>query len=118
MTDHRKPKSYIIERIDSLQSIPVNHKTGTKKIIITGEATASNLTQVAFGFLEAGNQIENHFHKTMEEYFYFTKGTGLIIIDGDELTLSPNQLILILPNTSHSLIAHQDLEFLYWGIAI
>jgi quercetin dioxygenase-like cupin family protein len=113
-----KSKSHIIELIDGLPIIPVNHNSGKKRIIVSGESTTSNLTQVAFGYLEAGSIIESHSHKSMEEYFYFTKGTGFFIINGEEHVLSSNQLILVLPNASHSLVAHQDLEFLYWGIAI
>lgn len=110
--------SKLFQDTESIPFIPLNHTTGKKRVFLTSDNTSSNLTQVAFAYIDAGKQIEMHLHPTMEEYFFITKGEGIFTINEESQKIQPNKFIFVPANTQHSIFAESNLEFLYWGIAI
>jgi quercetin dioxygenase-like cupin family protein len=46
-----------------------------------------------------------HYHKKKTEYFYFLKGKGKAIINGEEIIIKQGTSILVKPNTIHTFIS-------------
>ena len=62
--------------------------------------------------LPAGAEIERHYHRVSEEFYYLTGGRGLMEIDGVEREVSPGDAILIPPGAWHRIRAIESLQFL------
>jgi quercetin dioxygenase-like cupin family protein len=92
------------------------HNAGRKKILFN--ETGSALTQFAYGSLLGGEIISSHSHDTMDEYFYFLKGTGIYKIGDETIELIPGTAIAITHGVAHELSAETTLEFVYFGIAV
>lgn len=92
---------------------------GLKWVFLKEEDTSTDLTQIAYGRLKPGEICPKHKHLTMEEYFYFVKGTGKYMIDGKVSEISPGLFLRIPAEMEHQLEAIGDshLEFVYFGIA-
>ncbi len=45
-----------------------------------------------------------HYHMKKTEYFYFTKGNGKLIIDGEDKKIVPGSSFLIKPGKKHTFI--------------
>ena len=116
-----KPNSQqpIICHINDLSAIQTAHSSGTKKILMGGDATGNAITQIAFGELLAGEVVEMHQHATMREYFYFTGGKGVYTINDTDHALSAGSFVMIPEQTPHSLknTGELPLQFFYFGLA-
>jgi mannose-6-phosphate isomerase-like protein (cupin superfamily) len=62
--------------------------------------------------LPAGAEIERHYHRVSEEFYYLTAGRGLMEIDGIEREVAPGDAILIPPGAWHRIRAIETLQFL------
>ena len=51
-----------------------------------------------------------HYHRQTTELFYFTAGTGIVVLDDRELRLSPGVSVLIKPYVRHAFINHSDMQ--------
>ena len=107
-----------IKNIDSLPMTKTNHLGGKKRVILHKNQTQTNLTQLAKGYLNDKESVENHLHPTMEEFFFILSGKGLFKLENKSFNVSQNDIIRVPANCSHSVKATSDLEFLYWGISI
>jgi mannose-6-phosphate isomerase-like protein (cupin superfamily) len=103
--------------IDQIETNRTNHKSGEKKVLFNKIDVDSNITQVAYGFLQKGKQIELHLHETMEEFFYFTRGVGQISIGKNVFPIKKNSVFRIPIMSEHSIIAFSNLEFFYFGVS-
>ncbi len=116
-----KPNSQqpIICHTNDLSAIQTAHSSGTKKILMGGDATGNAITQIAFGELQAGEVVEIHQHATMKEYFYFISGEGVYNINEVEHILSAGTFVMIPEQTPHSLknTGELPLQFFYFGLA-
>lgn len=108
---------FIIRLLDSIESEKTNHNSGTKKVLIKENESASNLTQAAVSKLKKGAIVEAHTHNTMEELFYVLDGDVSVTIKQNKFNCKKNTIIKIPPKTSHSMEALSDVTFFYWGIA-
>lgn len=117
MEKESSKENKLIQSLEELTNINLNHNTGQKRVFLQNGDTPTNITQVAFAYIQAGNSIENHIHPTMEEHFYIVKGDGVFVINNQHSQFTPQTFIRIPANTSHSILAQTDLEFIYWGIA-
>lgn len=109
-----------VVKVSDVKSEPTAHAIGTKKVLIRGEESLSNLTQFAYGTLRPGEKVEPHLHPTMEEVFVFLSGNGIYQIDGAEVPVHNGVVIKIPANTQHALICDGEeiLEFYYFGISV
>ena len=105
--------------LDDEVFIETSHHAGIKKILISSVDVLSALTQMAYGKLSPGEHIEEHYHDSMEEFFYFLKGYGTYIVNETEIIIRPNTCIYIPPQTKDQLICNgnESLEFVYFGIS-
>ena len=110
----------VCKYFDETDFIKTSHITGLKKVFISSAQVDSKLTQVSYGKLLPGEIIEEHFHASMEEFFYFIKGSGVYIVNGTEITIRENTFIYIPARAHHQLICNntESLEFVYFGVAV
>ena len=66
----------------------------------------------AWGYLSAPGTMETHAHPTQEVYFFF-KGEGLVMVDGETQPVAPGDVIHIPPNAPHTVINERDAELLW-----
>jgi quercetin dioxygenase-like cupin family protein len=113
-------KQIVYIHVDDLEKSPTRHKKGSKKVFLDKKLTESNITQIAYGFLNAFDITEEHIHPTMEEVFYFLKGLGEYVIDGEKYVCAPGVFLKIPAGVKHFLksVSQETLEFYYLGIAI
>jgi len=101
--------------------IPVTtvHNIGAKFVFLKEHDTETLLTQFAYGKLMPGEDVEQHLHPTMEEYFYFINGEGEYIIGNDVFSIKPSSFFRIPANTIHAIkpAGTVPLTFVYFGIA-
>ena len=108
----------IVLHEDSIQPVATVHDIGWKKVLTTHDFCESKLTQAAVGFLTVGEHVDLHKHPTMEEFYYFTKGSANFMIEDQMYHCISGTFIKVPANLSHSLSAKTDIQFIYWGIAI
>lgn len=109
----------ISKHITEIKGEETAHQSGCKSVFLSSSDTQTNLTQFAYGKFKPGEKCENHSHPTMEELFYFLKGTGIYSVGNQKITLKPGLFLRIPANTNHELVNSglEDLEFVYFGIA-
>jgi quercetin dioxygenase-like cupin family protein len=106
--------SYSINDIGLMDFTQTAHAAGKKKVLFGSQGV---VTQFAYGRIGQHEEIPAHHHETMDEYFYFLKGTGSYKIAGEVVALHPGIAVFISAGVSHGLLADTDLEFVYFGIA-
>lgn len=111
-------KEVIYKNLKSISEVSTSHAVGSKKILLQGSECESTLTQAAVGSLLKGEFVESHSHPTMEEYYFFTKGSAKLTVNTIEYSCEKDTFIKIPRNSIHSLIALTAIDFIYWGIAI
>jgi len=97
-----------------------NHQNSIKRVFVRNEDTVSAITQVAYGFMQKAESSGLHQHATMDEYFYFIKGTGVYTVGAEEYIIEPKTFVRVSATTPHNLVqtGHETLEFVYWGVAV
>ena len=58
---------------------------------------------VAHIVIPAGQSFPAHYHKLAEETYYILRGTALMVVDGERVSLGPGQAILLMPGEVHDL---------------
>jgi mannose-6-phosphate isomerase-like protein (cupin superfamily) len=66
----------------------------------------------AWGFLEAGKDMEGHTHPT-EEIYFFHKGHGAVVVGDEECPVEAGDVVEIPPDAYHTVRNTSDGE-LYW----
>ncbi|WP_139063730.1 cupin domain-containing protein [Flagellimonas eckloniae] len=110
----------LFEYLENMKGEPTAHLSGLKRVFIKNKNTDFKLTQFAHGMFAPGEICELHAHQTMDEFFYFIRGTGIYKVNGEEITLKPGTFLRIPAKSQHELInkGKSDLEFVYFGIAL
>lgn len=113
------PGDLIFSNLEKLIPAISAHGQGEKFVFLKNGDTETNLTQFAYGKFQPGESCEIHSHETMEEFFYFLKGSGQYIIDGTAIPLKTGVFLRIPARIPHALSASGDcpLEFIYFGIS-
>lgn len=113
-------RTKIFEYLEDIKGEPTAHLSGFKRVFLSNDETDSKLTQFAHGTFAPGEVCELHAHPTMDELFYFINGTGVYIVNDEEITLKPGTFLRIPAKSKHELINNgkNNLEFVYFGIAL
>lgn len=113
-------KEKLVAHIEELMFEKANHISGNKKVFLKKSDTSSNLTQFAYGIFTSGTKCEKHSHLTMEECFYFLSGEGIFIIEGTNEEVRSGSFVRVPVGKEHQIICSgtEDLEFIYFGIAV
>lgn len=95
------------------EQVPFTTKDGStiRSLLDLSNAPVRNQS-IAEATLPAGAETERHYHKASEEFYYLTKGLGLMEIDGVEREVGPGDAILIPAGAWHQIRAIEPLSFL------
>jgi mannose-6-phosphate isomerase-like protein (cupin superfamily) len=53
---------------------------------------------------QPGEQLGAHYHNEVEETFYFTGGSGVIVVDGLEHEIAPGHAFRLDPGETHNIV--------------
>lgn len=111
--------SKIYSHLSELTPEPTAHGSGSKFVFLSNDELDSRQTQIAYGSFKPGEICQEHLHPTMEECFFFLKGTGIYIVGDERIELINGTFLRIPAGVRHTLIAMgtEPLEFVYWGVA-
>lgn len=95
------------------------HAQGIKQVFLRNSDTPTNITQVAYGSFSQTDYCELHSHPTMEECFFFLKGTGTYWVGDEAIALHHGVFVRIPAGVPHWLEAtgENQLEYVYFGVA-
>lgn len=95
------------------QQVPFTTKDGSsiRSLLDLSNAPVRNQS-LAEASLAAGAEIERHYHRLSEEFYYVTDGHGVMEVDGVEREVSAGDAILIPPGAWHRIHAVEPLRFL------
>ena len=70
--------------------------------------------------LQSGMQSDYHDHENDEQIYYFIKGNGSMLIDGERYPVKPGDAVHLPPKTMHQLInnSDSDIEHLLIGAIV
>ena len=95
------------------------HAQGSKQVFLRNNDTPTSVTQVAYGQFSSTDYCELHAHPTMEECFFFLKGTGIYTVGNQAIQLQHGVFVRIPAGVLHRLEATgtEPLEYVYFGVA-
>ncbi|CAM9131706.1 unnamed protein product [Ectocarpus sp. 12 AP-2014] len=108
-------------RLSELKSIPVNHDgSGATKQTMILNGQVPHLTGFTRAVFSPGDEVELHWHTSMDEVFYAAEGKGTIEVDGTVVQLTPGTCVHVAAGQKHSLINKGDVDMVlfYFGIAV
>ena len=105
------------KNISDLEFTMSRHPGLLKKVIFSGSEMISPLTQVAYSELLAGEEVEEHFHESMEEVFLILDGRCEFWLNGIEHLLIQGSVIKIPPKLKHKLKAIENTKLYYFGVS-
>ena len=108
----------IKKSIESLPWVESSHGCGQKRVLLSENETATNITQVAIISLKAGEEGKEHMHWKIEEGFYVLKGELILQADGSNHILHAGDYLHLRMATIHNLKAITDVELLSIGCKI
>lgn len=82
----------------------------TIRSLLDGTNAPVQEQSLAEATLPPGGATERHYHKLSEEFYYITKGAGIMEIDGETRPVSPGDAILIPKGSWHQITAENSSE--------
>ena len=109
----------ITASLATLQKEHTAHVQGVKQVFLRNADTPTAITQVAYGLFADTDYCEMHTHPTMEECFFFIKGSGIYIVGDESISLQSGVFVRIPAGVPHRLQAtgSEPLEYVYFGVA-
>jgi len=113
-------KTFLIKKNDELESSVINDchdGSGPVECAVLLEQGDTVMKRVKFvhrDVLPPGASIGSHDHADDEEYYIFTKGNGVMVLDGNDHQVEAGELTAVFPGGSHGLRndSDEDLHFL------
>jgi mannose-6-phosphate isomerase-like protein (cupin superfamily) len=92
-------------RIDKLDEVePFITLDGSEIRELAGEASGNAVNQsLAEATVPAGGETVEHYHRTTEEIYFFTHGSGRMRLDNEESIVGPGDAVVIAPGVRHKL---------------
>eukprot|EP00736_Rhodelphis_marinus_P006007 Rmarinus@m.30048 len=114
-------------RSTSVHEVPVepcSHQEGVYKRTMIAPGRIPNLTNFAKTTLQPGQGVDPHSHETKYEVFYCESGSGVVVIeevDGtvSDVNLAPGVTVVVNPKEKHGIMntGQEPLVLNYFGIA-
>ena len=104
--------------IKDIESVLSSHGCGQKKVLLSKEETATNLTQLAVIYLKAGEEGKPHVHWGIEEGFFVLKGELALQMGNDTVRMIAGDYMHIQMAVLHNLRAITDVELLTIGCKV
>lgn len=108
----------IIRSLSDVNQLTTSHNIGIKRVLLANEETISNITQIAVTTLNFDDFVNDHFHLTMDEHYYFLDGEGVMMVDDEYIKCYPDLFILVPAGSKHSLKATTSMTFITIGNAL
>jgi len=88
--------------------------------VLAPDQTASERLQVGYTTVYPGCTTRGHEHSDREEIYYFTRGSGVMAVDGEEYEVTSGDTFYIPPGLFHATRSTTDfpLEFLWVTIML
>jgi mannose-6-phosphate isomerase-like protein (cupin superfamily) len=67
---------------------------------------------ISIAFCQNDAPSEKHYHAVMKEFYFFIKGSGVIIVGDEKFAIAPGVLVTIPPGTVHWVEPDEPVEFL------
>jgi mannose-6-phosphate isomerase-like protein (cupin superfamily) len=92
-------------RIEKLERVePFTTKDGSEIRELAGIPTGNSANQsLAEATVPPGGETEEHFHRASEEIYFFTSGSGRMLLDGEESEVTAGDTVVIPPGSAHKL---------------
>jgi len=89
-------------------------------LMLAPEQAASGRLQVGYTVVYPGCTTRGHEHADREEVYYFTRGSGVMVVDGEEYPVTAGDTFYIEPGPLHTTRSTTDfpLEFLWITIKV
>lgn len=107
-----------IKHLSDIECVTTSHGCGEKRVLIDKDKTDTDITQIAVTRLEAGECVDEHTHRTMEEMFLILSGSVEFTSDGEKTVCVKDDFIHIEVGIPHGLRALQDTMLLTVGCAV
>ena len=79
-----------------------NGKPVYKKQIVEPFQVHPMLAGISVGIFDPAQEVSEHVHETMHEFFYVLEGDGVITVNGVDHTMNEGTFIHVAPNERHS----------------
>ena len=95
-----------ISRLDELEGFTTLDGSGIREIAGPSWTQAENQS-LAEATVPPGGQTHEHYHRTTEEIYYFTAGSGRMRLGAEEAAVKAGDCVVIPPGTPHKLWADE-----------
>ena len=76
-----KPNEFLLKHLMDVAPKSTSHGVGVKRVMATSNEVGTPITQIAHTLLRKGEVVEEHFHPTMDEHFFFLVSVMLTIME-------------------------------------
>jgi putative monooxygenase len=91
-------------RIVSIHEVPANQRRGGDIRTVLSPGTVNSTSGfMGAAILQPGERIGEHYHPYSEEFLYLVRGSLTVDLDGEPVSLAPNQALYIPINVRHRL---------------
>jgi len=91
-----------IDKLDKVESFTT--LDGSEIRELAGRASGNAVNQsLAEATVAPGGETAEHYHRTTEEIYFFTHGTGRMRLDDEEREVGPGDTVVIAPGVPHKL---------------
>jgi quercetin dioxygenase-like cupin family protein len=103
--DETTPRKAAIRRADALlwKQFPGHFGQALSKEIVSRETLGSEHLDYRLSCYEPGAYVARHSHRRQEQIYHILRGRGLVILDGRETPVGPDDVIFIPPFVEHEL---------------
>ena len=112
-----KPNEFLLKHLMDVVPKSTSHGVGVKRVMATSNEVGTPITQVAHTLLRKGEVVEEHFHPTMDEHFFFLEGKCDVNNNGDSFLCKKGDYLYVPSEKSHKLTAIEDTIMLTIGVA-
>ena len=86
--------------------------------MVSPEQTASGRILSGYTVIYPGCRTRGHSHADREEVYYFIKGSGIMVVDGEEMEVAAGDTLYLKPGPFHATINTTDFPFEFFWITI
>ena len=109
------PRHKLVRKLEEYEWVDLaGHRDAalTKLLVTKEECGAENIDFFVSSYAPKAF-AEEHVHERSEEIFYFTKGSGLFVLDGERHLVEPGMVIFVPPGSKHAIFntGFEDLVF-------
>ena len=88
--------------------MPATDFCGTALDLINSEVSQAKKVSIATIYVDAGKSSPMHYHKVMEEIYYFVEGTGTVTVGSQTFQVRPGSAVFIPVGERHQVTNNSD----------